>query len=211
MLFDQPEHLEPNQVLAWHALCHAGLEEQRAKIRKCLLNQSPLPSYVASILFGADSDQVDSYFADCREELDLTVVLTLIAAAEGRIRLDAKRRLGASGNAGFNMLAGRLKVLFSEANKDWTVPLYESGILEAWKSYIATLTTITVQDRDRILTCIGKLKDMLPVRHWVAHGRYYKLRRGIKSYPPFNVANAVTSLYEALGEAATCGGVMAFR
>ncbi|HTV33567.1 MAG TPA: hypothetical protein VME69_10785 [Methylocella sp.] len=180
MLFDQPEQLEPDQVLAWHALCRAGLDQERLKIRACLLNQSSFPSYVASILLGADSDEVDFYFADCRDELDLSAVLTLIAAAEGRIRLDAKRRVDATGNTGANTLAGRLNVLFSDADKDWAVPLYESGIMEAWKSYTATLTKVTSQDQARILTCIGKLKEMLPVRHWVAHGRYYELRGGIK-------------------------------
>ena len=83
--------------------------------------------------------------------------------------------------------------------------------MDAWKDYTATLAAIPPQDQARILTCIGKFKDVLRVRHWVAHGRYWELPGGIKRYPPVNVAKAVTSLYKALGEAAICGGLMAFR
>jgi hypothetical protein len=141
----------------------------------------------------------------------LTVVLTLIAAAEGRIRLDARRRVNTKAHAGTDQLAGRLKVLFSGADKDWAVPLYESGIMEAWKEYTAALTSIPEQDKDRIRTCIGRLKDMLHVRHWVAHGRYWKLSGGIERYPPATVAKAVASMYQALDDAATRGGLIAFR
>jgi len=109
------------------------------------------------------------------------------------------------------VLTGRLSLLFSMAGDDRAVPLYERGIMEAWKDYTATLSAISAQDQDRIRTCIGGLKDVLRVRHWVAHGRYWELRGGIGRYPPANVGKVVTSLYKALREAATCGGLMTFR
>jgi hypothetical protein len=211
MLFDQPEKLQPDDVLDWHALCAAGLDCERLNVRECLLNQSPVPAYLRDALQGATSKEVDSYFLSCKQELDLAVVLTLIAAAEARIRLDARRRVEATANAGNNTLAGRLKLLRAGVNKDWAVPLYEDGILDAWKDYTATLAAIPGQDQARIRTCIGNLKNMLHVRHWVAHGRYWELRNGIGHYPPVTVAKVVTSLYKALSEAAISGGLMAFR
>lgn len=209
MLFDQPERLEPDEVLNWRALCTSGLERERANVCTCLLGSSPIPAYLVDALQGATSNGVDSYFTSCNQELDLSAVLTLIAAAEARIRLDAKRRTQAS--AGTNVLTGRLSLLFSMAGDDRAVPLYERGIMEAWKDYTATLSAISAQDQDRIRTCIGGLKDVLRVRHWVAHGRYWELRGGIGRYPPANVGKVVTSLYKALREAATCGGLMTFR
>jgi hypothetical protein len=213
MLFDQPETLAPGNVLDWHALCTAGLDQERRTVRERLLTQSPIPEYLSAVFpVGTESDEIDSYFASCRQELDLSVVLTLIAAAEGRIRLDARRRVNANAHAGSDQLAGRLKLLFSGADNDWAVPLYESGIMEAWKEYTATLPSIPEQDKDRIRTCIGRLKDMLRVRHWVAHGRYWKLSGGgIERYPPATVAKAVASMYQALDDAAARGRLTAFR
>jgi hypothetical protein len=43
MLFDQPETLEPDKVLDWHALCTAGLDQERRTVRERLLTQSPIP------------------------------------------------------------------------------------------------------------------------------------------------------------------------
>ena len=131
---------------------------------------SAVPAYLADALRGATSNEVDSHFTSCNQELDLSVVLTLIAAAEARIRLDARRRTQTS--AGTNVLTGRLRLLFSRVDNDWAVPLYEVGIMEAWKDYTATLTGISAQDQDRIRTCIGRLKKVLRVRHWVAHLSY---------------------------------------
>lgn len=207
MLFDQPETLEPNDVLDWHALCAAGLIRERKYAYGCLQDQTPLPAYLVNALpVGATKAEIDLYFKSCQQELELSTVLTLIAGAEARVRLDAQQRAHPSANA----LAGRLALLQSQAAQDWGVPLYEAGIMDAWKNHVGTLTGLSQKERDRILTAIGGFKDVLRVRHWVAHGRYWQLRRDIGSYPPATVAQTVTSLYIALREIASHGGQMAF-
>ena len=59
MLFDQPENLEPDDVLDWHALCNAGLDRERSNVRQCLLNQSPVPTYLSDALHAATSELVE--------------------------------------------------------------------------------------------------------------------------------------------------------
>jgi hypothetical protein len=207
MLFDQPEILEPNDVLDWHALCAAGLIRERQHAYWCLQDQNPLPAYLANALpVGATKAEIDLYFKSCQQELDLSTVLTLIAGAEARVRLDAQQRARSSANA----LAGRLALLQSQAAQDWGVPLHETGIMDAWKNHVGTLTGLSQKERDRILTAIGGFRDVLRVRHWVAHGRYWQLQRDIGSYPPATVAQTVTALYVALREIANHGGQMAF-
>lgn len=206
MLFDQPETLEPDDILDWHALCTAGLRRERLDAHTCLESSAPLPSYLANALVGATNTEIDRYFKSCQQELDLSAVLTLIAGAEARIRLDAQRRTHPSANT----LAGRLTFLQSQAVRVWGVPLYKGGILDAWKNHVGTLTNLSPRERSRILTAIGGLKDVLRVRHWVAHGRYWQLNRNIESYPPTTVAQTATSLYAALREVANYSGLMAF-
>ncbi len=57
---------------------------------------------------------------------------------------------------------------------------------------------------------IGKLKELLDIRHWVAHGRSWTLVRDIKSYPPLLVARAIAKLNESLAKAANLGNVSPF-
>lgn len=206
MLFDQPGTLDPNDVLSWHALCVAGLDRERESTYACLDDGSHIPPYLANALpIGTTYEEAEQYFMACKDELDLAAVLILIAGAEGRVRLDAERRQRSGGT-----LAGRLKLLRNQAHKDWSLPLYDNGILDAWKDFIGELPDTSDQVKERLKGSIGGLKRVLPVRHWVAHGRYWELHGGIHQYPPVSVARAVTQLYTALKETASQGGLPVF-
>ena len=109
-----------------------------------------------------------------------------------------------------NQLSGRLSVLFKSTSPSWKVPLYEGGILDEWKRYIQNEPNIPVADRDRMIGDIGKYKELLPIRHWVGHGRYWLLQRAIKSYPPPSVARAIENLHGALAKAAGHGNLAPF-
>jgi hypothetical protein len=58
---------------------------------------------------------------------------------------------------------------------------------------------------------IGVFKDLITLRNWVAHGRYWKLARHVNSYPPSSVADAIDRLYEVLAKAARHGNLHPFR
>lgn len=151
-------------------------------------------------------EEVNLHFDSCQEELDLSAILTMIAGAEARIRGDAELRA----HQFKDPLAGRLYVLFTQTKTAWTIPFYEGGLLEAWKQFIHQ-ANLSSADRDQTLSAIGGLKEILPIRHWVAHGRYWNLKRDIKSFPPVSVATRLGKLYDALRFTTTNTGIMAFE
>lgn len=207
MLFDDPATLEPEDVLAWYELCSAGLEQERLETHRCLQFREELPSYLSDVVpLGSTPSEIDDHVDSCQEELDLAAVLTLTASAEARLRLDAAERRKPRSDE----LSKRLAVLRSNADTEWHVPLYDSGIVEAWKSYLGATSAITETERNQIVSAIGKFKEILALRHWVAHGRYWEFVRGIRSYPPVLVAKNVNALYDALRKAASRGQIMAF-
>lgn len=212
MLFDFPATLQQDAVLDWYELCSEGIAERRLFALSLLKTGQSPPDYLVDALNGATELEVNEYFEDCQAELDLSTAFTLIAAAEARIRLDAQKRIdlvGAAKAANNNLLTNRLGLLFSQANRPWSVSFYDDGILEAWKSYVATLA-ISQQDRDRLLGGIGGMKSALPLRHWVAHGRYWEPTRELISSAPPQVANTINRLYSCLRDIAVRGNALAF-
>ena len=108
-------------------------------------------------------------------------------------------------------LARRLKLLNDNAEKDYRIPLYDEGIMEAWKTFVATITVLPAKNRDRLLSAIGGLKGLQPLRHWIAHGRYWELPGGIKRYPPATVATDIKKLFDALRDIAQLGNLRQFK
>jgi hypothetical protein len=54
-------------------------------------------------------------------------------------------------------------------------------------------------------------QNLLRIRHWVAHGRYWEIRWDIEHYPPRDVADLIDDLFNALRSAASFRGLMSFR
>jgi hypothetical protein len=166
MLFDEPASLEPGDVLNWFDLCSAGLarEEQEAYRLLGAEPELPQPAFVLDVLgVGASIEDIRKYFMARRQELELAAVLALTAAAEARIRLDAAVRMQENKDD----LAQRLRLLGSNARTEWRIPLYEEGIVDAWKTYIGSLTHLLRLDRARLLTAVGRFRNLLDIRHWV--------------------------------------------
>lgn len=210
MLFGKPETLEPEDILDWHGLCTSGLRQERRDAKSSISLGRVLPAYLKKALrLGATPEDVDHHFDSCQLELDLSAVLAMIAGAEARIRLDACCRVQTS-CTNSNRLAGRLSVLRGKVATDWAVPLYESGIMDAWKDYVGSLATMSKAEKDRIRGAIGELKTVLDIRHWVAHGRYWQLKRDVNCYPPVTVARTIIALYAAMRDVAVRSGVKVF-
>lgn len=207
MLFDSPADLAPESVLRWLELCAAGLVREKAEADRRLAAGLPLPAALNDELgLGASQAEIAEHFDACRRELELAAILTMTAAAEARIRVDAISRT----ETGSDDLAERLKLLRANARIDWSIALYDDGIIEAWKRYIASLKPLPDTDRARLLAAIGRFKNLLTIRHWVAHGRYWKLRWSPEHFHPIDVADIVTQLYEAFQEIAAFGKLIPF-
>jgi hypothetical protein len=207
MLFDAPASLEPIDVLNWLDVCNAGLDCEERDAHQLLQKDLELPSHLVDALgVAASRKDLDEYFVASRRELELSAVFTLIAAAEARVRQDAALRMKANGDD----LANRLRLLLSNANMEWTIPLYEGGILDEWKRYIGSLTDLLRLDQARLLSAIGRFKNLLNIRHWVAHGRYWELKWNIEHFSPSGAAEIIAELYESLRKVAEHGSLISF-
>lgn len=207
MLFDNPGTLDPDEILDWLNVCSISLDKERRQALALMPLGKPLPSHIA-VLFsnGATVADVETYFSSAQVELNLAAVLTLAASIEARIRLDANRRCVADPTD----LGKRLKFLRNAARTAWGVPFYDEGIMDAWKAFVGTLTSLPQKEIAQLKTHIGNLKDVLNIRHWVAHGRYWELTRGPQAYPPTTVAKVAKDLYKALANAASAGNATTF-
>jgi len=206
MLFDDPTSLEPEDIVHWFEVCAAGLECEEREAHRQLGTQGQLSSTLTEVLsVGATREEISDYFKACRRELEISALLMLTASAEARLRLDASIRMQNQ-----DALGKRLKVLRGNARSEWMIPLYEDGIVDAWKAYIGSINLPVRADRARLLASVGRFKNLLGVRHWVAHGRYWRIQRGIEHFPPDVAAGVVEDLYIALRAAAGLEGLPSF-
>jgi hypothetical protein len=203
LLFADPASLTPDAVLDWHELLSAGLSQERSRI-KTLGIGAILPSYLAPSLTGATVAEVDTYFKDCQTELDFSSSLVLIAAAEARIRHDAEKRQRDLTTS----LGHRLSLIFSQYTSSWQVPLFQNGIMEEWKTHINS--SFARVESAPLLGAIGDFKVALQFRHWIAHGRYWTLKRSLSDFEPQTVANVINNLYATISSAAVRTGLIAF-
>jgi len=171
MLFNDPEDLDPDEILDWLDFCSHGLEQTRQVVLATLPHGNLPPGISAESLIGLSVSEIDEFFDSCQDELDLFAILALIASIEAKIRMDAEKRHRTKDNP----LSSRLSILFNKKDDPWRIPLYENGILEEWKWYIANGLNLSSSDSARMIGNIGKLKELLDIRHWVAHGRSWTL------------------------------------
>jgi hypothetical protein len=110
-----------------------------------------------------------------------------------------------------NVMVGRLSVLYANAPHSWGVRLYDGGIMDAWKDLIGNLAQISSNGKARMRSSIGRFKEALALRHWIAHGRYWNLKRGVETFPPVTVATTIDDLYATLATVAKIDGLMEFH
>ncbi len=117
-----------------------------------------------SAFFGLTPDELDDVLRRARQELDDQVVLALVASAEATIRTDFDERLLRKTKCA---LRPRFKEL-RDRHAD-RVPL--DDVLEACKDEAAST--------DRI----GRFRQLVQRRHWLAHGRYWTDKSGVAPDP----------------------------
>lgn len=204
MLFSNIAEFLPDDVIDWLSVCVAGLNREKLAIIASLSEVQPQVSKIPVAFLGMTADEISTYFVRAERELQIAATLALIASAEAQIRLDSKSR-----TSGHDYLAQRLRTLFNTAATDWSVSLYQGGICEAWKDYIS-ICSFSDLDKERYRVKIGAFKNLLSVRHWVAHGRYWTPPPMLAQYPPVSVAKAIKDLFHALSDVANRSGIRKF-
>ncbi|SAI39245.1 Uncharacterised protein [Bordetella ansorpii] len=185
-------------IVGQYLCTEAALLKERADV--CMgLSLGKRPSYLVPALpAGATFEDIDAYFEHCRSEAELAGCLFAIAAAEARLRRDARQRC-VPGRSG---LDGRLALLHGNAAAFWRVPFDEQGIVDAWKAFLHTVEGASLAERSRWAGRVGQFKSVLNLRHWVAHGRYWMLPPHLATWSLTEIAKVVQDMFQALNDAA---------
>jgi hypothetical protein len=131
--------------------------------------------------FAMTADEASAFFAEQRRRLDLVVALDLLATTEALLRLDFQSRVDRRRKDDVSRRFRELKKKFGKKIS------LEQHILEALS-----------QCAPPCKGAVGAFKGVLPLRHWLAHGRHYNPKLGRPSYAPREVFDIAHSLLAAI-------------
>lgn len=185
-------YLEPESIFNWFKLCDVALDEQRTKCLNDLRSGKHAgTAMIHPDLQGATADEAESFFNSALRELELSSVLWLVTACEGRLRVDLQKRSNDS-----DMLATRLSTIKSLQAQAYLIPLVDGGIFDAWKDFIRHQITQPLQDQ--AVQAMGSVKPFIQLRHWLAHGRYWQSPVSIATSTPYLVKRSITKFLDLL-------------
>jgi len=119
--------------------------------------------------FGCTPDEVDAKLSALRDELEQEVTLLLAASFEAVFRVDLALR--AKGRARDSHSKG-LRQRF--ADREFHEVRFEE-ILDGWKTLVGSAHVL------------GAFKQVVILRHWLAHGRYWPQKSGLNGIDPYEV------------------------
>jgi hypothetical protein len=191
VLFSNPAGTPAQRITQWHGVCDASLEAELDGARFALAQSIPFKAAIACALpIGSSLENVEAYFRSSKKEIEIAAILTIVANMEARVRLDAANRSKTPHANG--LIGGRLRQLHDKARKTWQIPLYENGILDAWKMAAAAVAYPS------LAIATGRFSALLQIRHWAAHGRYWALKRSIDSVTSAEASATVVQLANEL-------------
>ena len=204
MLFHSTSDESTVQIRDWNELCSAAIEKEHIETVGRLARQEALQPFLRSNRYGASVPGLRTYFDACHDEIDLTSILYMVAGAEARIRTDAIERAVRRSDP----LGQALARLHDHREPEWRMP-FKDGILDAWKMY-ARAEPGHLEDADYCVQAIGRFTDALRIRHWIAHGRCWKIDRPVTDEAVVQVALATDKLIESLRKLAELGQIAPF-
>ena len=183
LAFDPSQQRTIQEVREWYHFLAEFLGRERARIAEDL-RTGGVPSDPRFL--GKTREEVDRAFDFYRDELDFMAMLDLLAAAEARIQCDFRQRveklLKDPVSRAFRAIENKLR-----RRKTTERARLEEDILDTWVDH-ATATKGPV----------GSFKGALNLRHWLAHGRYWKPRMGRPYYSPGDVYYISETLLQAI-------------
>lgn len=153
---DIDEKYRPSSIWNYYTRSLEALAAYQAAV---LSNPTAVPS-----LLGLIRQEVDQALADTRRELDDQVTMALIASYEAVLRTDFWAWVSRTRKGGLRSKFRALEQRYGDK-----VPLEE--ILEKW----ASVTGKT--------EAVGRMAQLVKYRHWLAHGRYWTQKSGIRPTP----------------------------
>jgi len=117
-----------------------------------------------SKFFGKLHDEFDELLLQMREELDEQTVMMMVASCEATLRIDFDGRLR-------DKTKDRVRRRFKELRSQYEERVQLDQILDAWREETGEVERI------------GRLRQLVKRRHWLAHGRYWRDKSGVSPDP----------------------------
>ncbi len=122
--------------------------------------------------FGMPFDEFTETLRDLRDEIEQSTYLTIIASCEAVLQADFRAREGRKASV---PLRNEARALAKKEKKGRRIVLED--VLDAWKELPHAPAGM-----------ISEFKQLLPHRHWLAHGRYFDHRAPVAADPGFAIA-----------------------
>jgi len=178
-LSNQEESL--SRVWEWREFQRALIGEEKSRLLGALARGD---SPAESRYFGKTQEELVSDFAFQTEELDRLSMLGMLACTEATLRVDFIKRVSYK-------TKDEASRRFQDAAKERANRIrLEEDILDVWRE----------QRIAGIRRAVSGFKGALNLRHWLAHGRYWKPKLGrAAGYDPVDVFDICRELLEAIG------------
>lgn len=163
------ENLNISEIWDWYLTQEKSLIHYRKQVISAAVTNTNFDIQ----FIGSTPNDINEYFNNLIEELELLVSFNIVASTEGKIREDFVIRVSKKLK---DNISKKYWKLFKEF--EWHVPLDENGILEVW-----------IDIEQPIKSKVSLFRGLLKFRHWMAHGRYWRKNYG-REYPPI-LANKI--------------------
>lgn len=169
------------ELWGWYEFQRALIGEEKTRVLTALFSgSSPLPSGYLS----KTAEELDDSFAHQLAELNQLTMLGLLASTEARLRVDFIERIS-------NKKKDDVSRRFWEVYKEQGIEKIrlEEDILDTWRDFASGAG---------IKSAVAEFKGVLHLRHWLAHGRYWKPKLGrAAGYDPVDVFDICKDLLQA--------------
>jgi hypothetical protein len=155
--------------------------EELALIESAQRTLSPLADAKSSFYGLPPTDFVDS-LRELRDEVEQRAYLAIVAEAEAVLQVDFRLRATRRRSTPLQHIAKR--TVRRESRQDG-VRITIEDILDAWKGHAGAKSVP-----------ISEFRQLLPHRHWLAHGRYFIDRSGVPGDPGYAVERTGACLTE---------------
>ncbi|MEO8284324.1 MAG: hypothetical protein ABI568_13150 [Pseudarthrobacter sp.] len=122
--------------------------------------------------FGLPYEEFIEALREVRDEIEKSAYLTIVASSEAVLQIDFRARKGGKASV---PLQREARMLAKQERKGRRIVLED--VLDIWK---------TVPNAP--IGAISDFKQLLPHRHWLAHGRYFVNRAPVSVDPGFAIA-----------------------
>jgi hypothetical protein len=174
-------HPTPLDILDYYKRSQEAILALRMAVEPSLSAGAVQPS---SHFYGMTTGEFNDAIADLGRELELEVVLMLVASFEAIIQVDLRERVERRKKCGASK---KLRSLWYETPPKHRQPMAMDRVLELWKKTLGKHKHI-----------IGKMNSLLLFRHWLAHGRYWVEKSGLGHVDPFTAWEIGRAIFDVL-------------